>query len=83
MIINKKLLLKSQEKNFVRISEKEIKITPVRKIIILYLEYPVEFFDLIKSKAEIIANSGLYKGLNILLKNSCDKLSNCFGSCEH
>ena len=83
MIINKKLLLKSQEKNFVRISEKEIKITPVTKIIILYLEYPVEFFDFIKSKAEMIANSGIYKGLNILLKNSCDTLSNIFCSREH
>tara|TARA_B100000989_G_C19226464_1_gene338056 strand:+ start:350 stop:526 length:177 start_codon:yes stop_codon:yes gene_type:complete len=57
--------------------------TPVIKIIILYLEYPIEFFDLIKSKAEIIANSGIYKGLNILLKTSCEILFNCFGSCEH
>ena len=28
-------------------SEKEINITPVTKIIILYLEYPIEFFDFI------------------------------------
>ena len=48
----------------------EINITPVIKIIILYLGYPIEFFDLIKSKAEIIPNSGIYKGLNILLKTS-------------
>ena len=83
MVINKKLLLKSYEKNFVRISEKEIKMTPVIKIIILYLEYPMEFFDFIKSKAEIIANKGMYKGLNILLKTSCDNPFNCLISCEH
>ena len=45
-------------------------ITPVTKIITLYLEYPIEFFDFIKSKADTIANNGIYKGLNILLKNS-------------
>ena len=76
MIINKILLLRLKEKNFVRISEKEIHITPVTKIITLYLEYPIEFFDLIKSKAERIANSGKYKGLNILLKTSCEILFN-------
>ena len=47
-----------------------INITPVIKITILYLEYPIEFFDFIKSKAETIANNGIYKGLNILLKTS-------------
>jgi len=61
--------LRSNEKNFVEISENEIKITPVTKTIILYLEYPIEFFDFIKSKADTIANNGIYKGLNILLKN--------------
>ena len=81
--LDKKLLLRLKEKNFVRISEKEINITPVTKIIILYLEYPIEFFDFIKSKAETIANSGIYKGLNILLKNSCETLSNIFCSREH
>ena len=58
-------------------------ITPVTKIITLYLEYPIEFFDFIRSKAETIANNGIYNGLKILLKSSCDRLSNCFGSCEH
>ena len=57
--------------------------TPVIKIIILYLEYPMEFFDFIKSKAETIAKRGIYKGLNILLKTSCEILFNCFDSCEH
>ena len=83
MTISKKLLQKSNEKNFVEVSESEIKITPVTKTITLYLEYPREFFDLIRSKADIIANNGIYRGLNNLLKNSCDRLSNCFGSCEH
>ncbi len=82
-IINKKLLLKLYEKNLVKISEKDIKITPITKIFILKLEYPIEFFDFIKSKADMIANNGIYKGLNILLKNSCERLSSCFGSCEH
>ena len=72
-----------KEKNFVNISEKAINITPVTKIVILYLEYPIEFFDLIKSKAEMIAKSGIYRGLNILLKTSCEILFNCFVSCEH
>ncbi len=53
------LLLKSYEKNFVKISEKEIKITPVTKILILNLEYPIEFLDFIKRKAETIANKGM------------------------
>ena len=80
VIINSKLLFKLYEKNFVKISEKEIKITPITKILILNLVYPIEFFDLIRSKDDIIANNGMYKGLNILLKNSCERLSNCFGS---
>ena len=28
-------------------------------------------------------STGIYKGLNILLKSSCERLSKCFGSCEH
>ena len=83
VIINSKLLFKLYEKNFVKISEKEIKIIPNTKIFILNFEYPIEFFDFIKSNDDIIANNGIYKGLNSLLKNSCDKLFSCFGPFEH
>ncbi len=83
MIIIIKLLFKLNEKNLGNISEQVMKITPKIKIFILNLEYPIEFFDLIKRKDDIIASNGMYNGLNILLKNSWDKLSNCFGALEH
>ena len=76
-------MFKLNEKNLGNISEQVMKITPKIKIFILNLEYPIEFFDLIKRKDDIIASNGMYNGLNILLKNSWDKLSNCFGALEH
>ena len=57
--------------------------TPNTKILILKPEYPNEFFDLIKRKEDIIASNGMYNGLKILLKSSCDMLFKVFGAFEH
>ena len=56
------------------ISDREIIITADVNILNLNLEKPWEFFDFINKKPLMRASKGIYKGLKILDRSSCEIL---------